>query len=228
VFVYSSIVDNKTDDGLHQPAVPVPASLTVKPEVNHPPQSAITSPVGDATVTLGMSVSFTGTASDPDGDATTVVWDFGDGVTSTQLTPDAHLYATAGTYTVTFTVKDSKGVADPNLPSRKITVRDLSGVTLSMIQDNIFTPHCFGCHPPNRNLDLTVGKTYAQIVGIASNEQSYFMRVKAGQWENSYLFQKVAGTAGISGARMPLGGPYLSDEDIELIRAWIIAGAQNN
>ncbi len=31
-----------------------------------------------------------------------------------------------------------------------------------------------------------------------------------------------------AGARMPLGGPYLSSEDIQMIKEWINDGAENN
>jgi mono/diheme cytochrome c family protein len=36
------------------------------------------------------------------------------------------------------------------------------------------------------------------------------------------------GAATISGARMPLNGPYLDDATIAQVAAWIAAGAQNN
>ena len=39
---------------------------------------------------------------------------------------------------------------------------------------------------------------------------------------------KLEGRAGIAGERMPLGGPYLSSADIDVIRAWIQSGASNN
>ena len=45
---------------------------------------------------------------DPDGDALTYAWDFGDGGTSTAANP-THTYTTNGTYTATVTAKDPSG-----------------------------------------------------------------------------------------------------------------------
>ena len=44
---------------------------------------------------------------------------------------------------------------------------------------------------------------------------------------NSYLYRKIAG-AGITGDRMPQGGPYLTDAQTKLVRDWIRRGAPND
>ncbi len=66
-----------------------------------------------------LEVKFTGTASDPDGDALTYAWDFtGDGTTdSTELSP-THTYQQPGEYTATFTATDARGLS----ASAKVTV----------------------------------------------------------------------------------------------------------
>ncbi|WP_374311544.1 PKD domain-containing protein [Microbacterium sp.] len=62
----------------------------------------------------GQTVTFSGAGSTSSGDADVVsyAWNFGDGATSTEVTP-THSYTTAGDYTVTLVVTDSKGAASP-------------------------------------------------------------------------------------------------------------------
>jgi PKD repeat protein len=55
-----------------------------------------------------LTVQFTGIAEDPQGDAMTIAWDFGDGTTSTELSPE-HTYTEPGSYTATLTATDSGG-----------------------------------------------------------------------------------------------------------------------
>lgn len=80
------------------------------PGVNHPPVSALTALPFEGyqplTVRFDASASF-----DPDGDALTYLWDFGDGNTGTGVAPE-HTYAQAGTYTVRVDVRDSGGAVD--------------------------------------------------------------------------------------------------------------------
>lgn len=315
VFIYSSLVDNLTDDGLHEPAQPIPAALVARPNqppsgvitapagnvtitagqsvtfagsvsdpdgdavsvlwsfgdgqtstvlspgahtyttpgtftvtftatdargladptpdtrtitvtaANQPPNGVITSPAGNVTITAGQSVTFAGSASDPDGDEVSVLWNFGDGVSSTLLDPGAHTYVTAGTFTVTFTVTDSKGLSDPTPDSRIITVNPTATATLSRVQSEIFDLFCIGCHPPNAGLDLERGNSHGNLVNVPSTQQPALVRVKPGDPDASYLYRKITGGPGISGSRMPQGGPFLSTERTQLLRDWILAGA---
>jgi hypothetical protein len=48
-----------------------------------------------------------------------------------------------------------------------------------------------------------------------------------GDPDNSYLVQKLEGTAAVGG-RMPQGGPFLDQATIDLVRQWISDGAMNN
>src|SRR5262249_54827045 len=55
-------------------------------------------------------VSFGGTSSDPDGDAVTLSWDFGDGTPTATGASVQHTFSDNKTYTVTLTPTDAPGV----------------------------------------------------------------------------------------------------------------------
>lgn len=106
--------------------------------------------------------------------------------------------------------------------------------TLIELQNTIFTPRCSGCHtggggslPSSMNLSST-GATFAALVGVASIQQPSLQRVQPNDAANSYIIRKLEGAAGISGSRMPLGGPFLDQATIDQVKSWIGAGAQNN
>ncbi len=114
---------------------------------------------------------------------------------------------------------------------------DIGGdeVTLSDVQP-IFTGNCAlpGCHigsSPAEGMSLVAGQAFISVVNVAAMELPTMNRVTPNQPNDSYLVHKVQGThlaAGGSGSRMPLGRSPLSQSDIDLIRAWIQAGAQPN
>ena len=99
--------------------------------------------------------------------------------------------------------------------------------TLSEIQTNVFTPSCASasCHGASAAADLNLesGNSHAMLVGIASSQEPGILRVAPNDPGNSYLIQKMEGTAA-TGARMPTGTP-LAQSEIDIIRQWIIDGA---
>ena len=109
-------------------------------------------------------------------------------------------------------------------------------VSLAQIQGLVFTPVCSGCHngsnPPAGALpgsqDLTAGNSFANVVNVPSIEVPALLRVKPNDPTNSYLIRKLEGGAGIQGSRMPLGGPFLDQATIDLVKTWIASGAPNN
>ena len=82
-------------------------------------------------------------------------------------------------------------------------------------------PQRFQCTSRPR---LDAANSYADLVNVDSNEVPSLKRVEPGDPDNSYLVQKVEGTAAVGG-RMPLGGDRLPDAEIDLIRQWISEGA---
>ena len=113
-----------------------------------------------------------------------------------------------------------------------------AATTLTQLQTTYFTPICSGCHngtpsatradglPGIQNL-TSAANSYAALVNVASLEVSTLKRVLPNDAANSYVIQKLEGTAA-SGARMPFGGPYLTQVQIDQFKSWINAGAANN
>lgn len=104
--------------------------------------------------------------------------------------------------------------------------------TFTRVQNEIFTPTCanLGCHDPlgqQSQMVLSPGRAYASTVNVASVEMPNLMRVRPGDPANSYLYRKITG-AGITGDRMPLSLPALSDAQLRLVRDWIRRGAPND
>jgi PKD repeat protein len=73
---------------------------------NDPPMAMIGSDVTSGVAPL--VVSFTSSASDPDGTVASIEWDFGDGATSNEADP-VHTYSSAGSYPVVLSVTDDRG-----------------------------------------------------------------------------------------------------------------------
>jgi hypothetical protein len=115
-------------------------------------------------------------------------------------------------------------------------------VTFSSIQQNVFNltdsagrAGCINCHTnaggrtPSGGLNLAEGFSYAALVNAASGAKPGAIRVIPGDPDNSYLVQKIEGTPGIVGQRMPrTGGPFLTPGQVTVIRRWIAEGARNN
>jgi hypothetical protein len=104
-----------------------------------------------------------------------------------------------------------------------------SSATLSAIQANVFTPTCAvsGCHSgagAQQGLRLDEGFSFDNLVDVASTEVPALLRVQPGNPDNSYLVQKLEGTAA-AGAQMPFGGSPLDPALIDDIRQWISDGA---
>lgn len=95
------------------------------------------------------------------------------------------------------------------------------------IQDTVFTPICTQCHigaGAPHGLRLDAANSYALLVNVASDEVPTLKRVNPGNPDQSYIVQKISGTAAVGG-RMPLGQAALPQDRIDLIRRWIAAGA---
>lgn len=106
--------------------------------------------------------------------------------------------------------------------------------TLSELQATLFGPICSVCHngsggslPGAMDLSNTAA-SFAALVGVSSIQQPSVLRVAPNDSANSYIIHKLEGAPTITGARMPLGGPFLDEATIDRVRSWIDAGAQSD
>jgi hypothetical protein len=110
---------------------------------------------------------------------------------------------------------------------------NVQALTFTQIQTQILTPVCAraGCHAAGSSpsgLVLQAGQSYGNLVGRPAAENGSLDRVAPGDPDHSYLILKLRGDPSITGERMPLGGPYLTSDQIAGIAAWIRAGAPHN
>jgi len=105
--------------------------------------------------------------------------------------------------------------------------------TFSSLQREIIAPVCSVCHTnvgrvPAGGLNLLPDVAYANLVNVPSRAKSGAILVIPGDPDGSYLVQKLAGAAGIVGARMPRNGTPLTEGQLLIVRRWIQLGARND
>jgi hypothetical protein len=94
---------------------------------NGNPTASLT--VSDSLPLMGVTpVSFAATGSDPDGDALSYSWNFGDGATATGAVV-THVFGTGGTFNVALTASDGKGGSAT--ANASVNARSLTGVWTS-------------------------------------------------------------------------------------------------
>lgn len=107
-------------------------------------------------------------------------------------------------------------------------------VSLSANIQPIFTANCTnrGCHGgvrPAGELDLTAGRSYAELVNVASSQCMGGKRlVVPGDPAQSYIMNKLTGLGMCYGTQMPKVGVRLPPAQLDAISSWICSGAPNN
>jgi len=123
---------------------------------------------------------------------------------------------------------------DVKSPTEPSAAPEGPAFTFAQIQSQIFTPTCAkaGCHAASAasgEMVLEAGQAYGQIVNRPAVGNSSLDRIEPGDPERSYLLKKLRGDPDITGARMPLDNPgSLTQEQMDGIVGWILAGAPNN
>ena len=116
--------------------------------------------------------------------------------------------------------------------SRIDTGSNVTTNSFSRVQNLVFTPSCasVNCHKGSSSqygLDLSSGTAYSNLVNVPSGQVPTLNLVTRGNPNQSYLVQKIEGTADI-GDQMPLNGQPLNTDLQQLLRNWIAEGARNN
>lgn len=94
--------------------------------------------------------------------------------------------------------------------------------------DTFGCPSCHVGSTPPAGLNLSDEDTaFANLVGVTSSEcGAGHLRVSPGDPSASYVINKLEGTELCAGQRMPRGGPFMPDAQIDVVRTWITDGAQ--
>ena len=127
-----------SDGNLSSNTVATTAEIAVPP-ANRAPTA---DPGGPYTGSTGETIRFDGSASsDPDNDALTYLWSFGDGATGTGATP-THVYTVAGVYEVSLVVND--GELDSAPVATRVEVVDI--VAGQPDDASLYDAKCGACH----------------------------------------------------------------------------------
>ena len=138
-------------------------ALGATPPPNKAPTASFTVTSTDLTANVDATAS-----ADPDGTIASYAWNFGDGATSAGV-KTSHVYAAAGTYTITLTVTDDKSATGS-------TTRSVTATTSRPTQAQWLSDVTTAMNGGNAYLDTQAGVTRPAIVLDIDNTslQSYY------------------------------------------------------
>jgi uncharacterized protein (TIGR03118 family) len=194
-----------------------------------PPTVSITAPVAG---NVSGTVTVTATAADNVGVSQVQFFAGGTSIGTVTTAPYTVQWNTSGlTGAQSLTAVAKDGAGNQTTSAAVAVTVTAAAPTLATLQSTIFGPRCSGCHtgggaslPSSMNLS-SASATAAALIGVNSTERPTLQRVAAGSPSTSYVVDKLEGASTIVGSRMPLGGPFLSQTEIDSVKAWIQAGA---
>lgn len=155
------------------------------------------------------------------------------GTPASTPTPSPSAPPTGGSTPLATATEDPN--ATPTQPPTPHPTATPRGFTFQQLQDQILTPRCATplCHSRQimaGGMVLEAGQAFDSLVGAEPSNGAAraagMLRVDPFAPENSFLIAKLRGPSSTAfGARMPLVGSPLSDEEIARTRDWILAGA---
>ncbi len=136
----------------------------------------------------------------------------------------------ATTYYWVVRARDRAGNHDTNTTEKTA----ITAVSFSSNVMPILLQHCAvsGCHVPGNppyGLVLVPATTaYGNLYNVASGEVPALKRVNPTSSTNSYIYQKIQGTAAVGGTMPLAAGDALTPEEKLVIKSWIDQGATQN
>ncbi|MCZ6655472.1 MAG: cytochrome c [Planctomycetota bacterium] len=111
---------------------------------------------------------------------------------------------------------------------------DQGGEAVTFVADiqPILNERCINCHAPGGFAqmvgipwDFREDAAFDDLVNRVSSQDADFTLVVPGDPDSSLMFLKISCESPPVGEMMPLGGPPLTDGEVQLIRAWVEQGA---
>ena len=111
---------------------------------------------------------------------------------------------------------------------------DQNGEAVTFVADiqPILNERCINCHAPGAFAqmvgipwDFREDTAFDDLVNRVSSQDADFTLVVPGDPDSSLMFLKISSESPPVGEMMPLGGPPLTDGEVQLIRAWVEQGA---
>jgi PKD domain len=162
------------------------------PAPNKPPVSSFTAA---SSVKAGDALLFTSSSSDPDGDVLTQSWDFGDD-TRGGGSSIAHVFPSAGLFTVKLTVGDGKGGENSTTQSITVTAGEPLGAPLEVSGDITDTSGL-----PLAGVAVKLGDT---VLGTSDANGKVMVSIPTGPSQTLMLF-KEGYTDQVAALEFPIG-----------------------
>ena len=129
---------------------------------------------------------------------------------------------------------EDDGLGDDDEPDSGGDEPDQDGEAVTFVADiqPILNERCINCHAPGGFAqmvgipwDYREDTAFDDLVNRASSQDADFTMVVPGDPGVSLMFLKISSESPPVGEMMPLGGPPLTEGEVQLIRAWVEQGA---